>query len=48
MPDALALFNCIAREEGAPGEQELLACPCPDDRSAQPNPAARTRSAIHR
>ena len=29
-PDALTLFNSIAREDGAPGEHELLACPAPE------------------
>ena len=29
-PDALTLFNSIAREDGAPGEHELLACPTPE------------------
>ena len=47
-PDALAIFNAIAREEGAPGEQELLACPSMVDRPGQPGPALRTRSAMQR
>ena len=47
-PDALAIFNAIAREDGAPGEQELLACPCPDDRPGQPGLATRSRSAMQR
>ncbi|CAL8468956.1 g8497 [Coccomyxa elongata] len=28
-PDALAIFNCAAEEEGAPPAHELLACPVP-------------------
>ncbi|EIE26965.1 hypothetical protein COCSUDRAFT_64738 [Coccomyxa subellipsoidea C-169] len=28
-PDALAIFNCAAQEEGAPPAHELLACPVP-------------------
>jgi hypothetical protein len=47
-PDALALFNAIAREEGAPGEQELLACPSVEDQARQPGLATRTRSAMQR
>ena len=36
-PDALSLFNSVAKEEGAPGEQELLACPTPDSLPGLPN-----------
>lgn len=39
-PDALSLFNSIAKEEGAPGEQELLACPTPDSLPGLPDLAA--------
>ena len=36
-PDALTLFNSVAKEEGAPAEQELLACPTPESLPGLPD-----------
>lgn len=45
-PDALTLFNSVAREEGAAAEQELLACPTPDSLPGLPHLAAPPASLL--